>query len=118
MEKLDIKELEKTIRELTTLREQEKEKYLVGSIWKESVDALRICISSLEQLEIRGEKINSVRQDNLTNLRKILLNLLQIGGLLGIGNRSGVTELKRQVEGKISPSKKAKKEPVKVSGKE
>jgi len=115
MEKLDIKELDKTIKELTTLREQEKEKYLVGSIWKESVDAMRVCIASLEQLEIRGEKVNSARQDNLTNLRKILLNFLQIGELLGIASRSGVANLKQQLDAKISSVKRAKKQPVQVS---
>lgn len=114
MEKLDIKELDKTIKELTTLREQEKEKYLVGSIWKESVEALRLCISSLEQLSLRGEKINSARQNNLTNLRKILLNLLEIGELLGIGSGSGVTRLKKITDDKIKEEEKRKKRALKV----
>jgi hypothetical protein len=118
MENIDIKpqlkELQKTIETLTAFSETEKQKFKVGLILKESIDNLRKCLSSLEQMHIRGEKVNSARQDNLKILRIILLNFLDLSLILGVGERSGATLLKTQLLDKISPVKKSKKKGLKV----
>jgi len=116
MEKIELKEVEKLIKTATEFRDKEKEKFKVGLILKESIDALRRTISSFEQLQLRGEKVNSARLNNMRTLRQILLNLIDLGEILGLVGGSGVSPLKRQLETKISPMKKAKKEPIKVSG--
>mgnify|MGYP001309302317 CR=1 FL=1 len=88
MKKEDFEELNKTINSMIKLREQEKEKYQVSEILHTSILILKSCISSLEQLKIRGEKIDSTRQNNLKNLRNLMANLTEIKRLLGMGGRS------------------------------
>ena len=115
MESINLKEVEQLIKTATEFKDKEKEKFKVGLIIKESIDALRSTLSSLEQLEARGDKINSARKDNLKTLRLILLNILDLSLILGVGSRPGVELLISQLEAKISPTKKEKKTPIKVS---
>ena len=89
MKKEDFEELNKLISSLTELREQEKEKYQVSEILHVAIQLLSGSISSFEQLQIRGEKVNTSRKKNLENLKKVLANLLEIRRLLGMGGRSG-----------------------------
>lgn len=112
-ESLEILEnLKKIKKETEIIEAREKEKYKVGVILNETINALRVCISSLEQLEARGEKVNSVRQNNMKNLRIILLNILDLTIILLPQSRSGADVLKTQLLAKISPKKRDKKKAV------
>ena len=113
MNEINLKEVEQLIKTATEFRDKEKEKFRVGSIWKESIEALRVTIASLEQLRSRGEKVDSARQSNIQNLRKIVLNLLEIGGVLGLANNSGATLLKSQIDAKFKAEKAQRKQALK-----
>jgi len=116
MDKIDLKEVEKLIKTATEFRDKEKEKFKVGLILKESIDSLRRTISSLAQMELRGEKVNSARLDNMRALRLLLLNLIDLGIILGMVERSGVLPLIAELEAKTGSRKQAKSQPAKVSG--
>ena len=89
MENIKLKEVDELIKTLTTFAEKEKEKFRVGLLLGESIRALQTCASSLEQLRLRGEKVDSTRNRNIKNLKKIRLNLIEVCKTLGIGGSSG-----------------------------
>jgi len=113
MKKDQALEVLKTLRlikdETRHLEESEKQKYRVGLIMQESINELRSIIASLEQLEARGEKVNSARQDNLNKLRLVLKDQLELSLILGVGDGSGAAILVSQLNAKIKPTRGRKK---------
>jgi len=89
MKKEDFEALNQTINSMMKLREQEKEKYQVSELLHVALTILNGSISSFEQLQIRGEKVNTARKKNLENLKKVQANLIEIRRVLGMGSRSG-----------------------------
>ena len=89
MKKEDFEALNQTINSMIKLREQEKEKYNASELLHVAIQLLSSSISSFEQLQIRGEKVNTARKKNLKNLGQIEANLYEIRRILGLGSRPG-----------------------------
>lgn len=109
-----LKEIESTIKELSMFRDEELKKFKVGLLLNRSSDKLKGTISSFEQFLIRGEKVNSIKRNNIRCMRQILLDLLELRDILGIGSRYGVSPLKKQLEEKIKDKKITFKMPPRV----
>ena len=114
MNEINLKEVEQLIKTATEFRDKEKEKYQVGMLWEQGINSLESSLASLSQLQIRGVELRTAKKDNLRILRTSLMNFLELGLALGIGNRSGVQAKIKYIDAVLNEAKKLKKQPGKV----
>jgi hypothetical protein len=100
MRKTEIEEVLERLKQLRQeteiLESREKEKYNVGLLLKESIDALRICINAFWQTQMRED----TRKEKVTYLKQIGLNLLDVCRVLHIGDGSPPIPSEFFIEGK------------------